>query len=174
VLSDRAPDENVKGCSWYKEKLNHQGKPTITREQRMRCAVQAGLPIAFVEETLFVDVEGTIKEFLALVDKLNKFTHITKKVFGIDEDEVDALVAKALDTFELLLKTIDECRSEVEQQLEEHAREALDYEMINNTVQEIDELATHHTIEGSNIDKFELQYLGHDKIVFTASGSVDC
>src|SRR6185437_5847725 len=174
VLQDRAPDEEVKACCWYEEELNQQGKPAITRAQRLRYAAQAGLPIDFVQETLVVDVKGAIDDFKGLVDQLSRFTHISEDVFGVDESDVDDLVGQALDTFELMLSTIDECRSEVEKTLVEHANDALDYEMINNTVQAIDELATHHTIEGSNIDDFELQYLGHDKIIFRASGSVDC
>jgi hypothetical protein len=60
----------------------------------MRYAVQAGIPIDFVENTLFVDADGAIHEFKDLVDKLSKFTHITEKAFGLDADEVNDLVRK--------------------------------------------------------------------------------
>lgn len=174
MLHDLSPDKDIKACCWFKQEFNDQGKPIITRAQRIRYAVQAGLPGDFVEGTLFIDVQETTKEFNRIVDQLSKFTHVTKETFDIEQDMADQSAEEAIDVFRSLLQVIDDCRTEVHTALEESAREALNYEMIANTVQELDELATHHTVDATHIEHFELTYMGSAKIEFRASGSVDC
>jgi len=76
VLHDLAPDADIEACYWYKEEKNKDGAVVFTRQQRIKYAVQAGLPEDFVENTLLVDVEETINEFRDLVNTLSKFTHV--------------------------------------------------------------------------------------------------
>jgi hypothetical protein len=46
--------------------------------------------------------------------------------------------------------------------------------MIANTIEELDELATHHMVDCAHIEEFKLTFMGPDKIMFEAAGSVDC
>ena len=48
VLDYNAPEKSIKACAWYVEEKNEQGKVVITRAQRIKYAVQAGLPDDFV------------------------------------------------------------------------------------------------------------------------------
>jgi hypothetical protein len=174
VLHDLAPDQDIKACCWYKEERNRDGAVVVTRRQRIKYAVHAGLPETFVEDTLLVDVEETISEFLDLVETLSKFTHVGPKTFNVDGDDADALAGQALDTFILLFDTIDECRKEVRSEMEDHARDAVNDELFATTVQELDEIATHHQVQGCNIDELELVEMGANTIKFKLEGSVDC
>lgn len=83
VLDYSAPEKSIKACAWYVEEKNEQGKLIITRAQRIKYAVQAGLPDDFVA-SLLVDVPETIRVFGDLTKRMNKLTHLTQETFGID------------------------------------------------------------------------------------------
>jgi hypothetical protein len=174
ILHELSPENEIQQCCWYEQEFNDRGDPIITRAQRIRYAVQAGLPEDFVKDKLMIDVGRVIKEHGKIVDSLSNFTHLGKKTFGVDEDRADQLADEALDMFMELLQTIEECREEVHRTLENAASDALNEEMISRTIQELDEISTHHTVEYTHIEHFELVHMGPTKIVFRASGSVDC
>jgi hypothetical protein len=173
VLHDRAPEKDVKGCCWFKQQFN-EGKPIITRAQRVQYAIQAGLPEDFVENTLGIDVKSTLKEFKGIIDELNKFTHVEKETFDTDEDVAVQLADVALEMFDSLLRTIDDCRSEVRTALEDAARDALNDEMISNMVEDLDVLSTHSTVDQAHVEEFKLRSMGPKLLNFHGSGSVDC
>jgi hypothetical protein len=174
VLHDLAPDAEIKACCWYKEEKNKDGAVVFTRQQRIKYAVHAGLPEDFVENTLLVDVEETINEFRDLVNTLSKFTHVGPSTFNIKEDAAADLAKQALDTFIMLFDTIDECRKQVRTEMEDYAKSAVDDELLETTVQELDEIATHYQVEGCNIDKLKLVEMNATTIKFELHGSVDC
>jgi len=174
VLHDLAPDADIKVCCWYKEEKNKDGAVVFTRQQRIKYAVHAGLPEDFVENTLLVDVEETIDEFRDLVNTLSKFTHVGPTTFNIGGADADDLAKQALDTFIMLFDTIDECRKQVHAEMEDHVKNAVDDELLETTVQELDEIATHYQVEGCNIDSLKLVEMNANTIKFELRGSVDC
>jgi len=174
VLHDLAPDADIKACCWYREEKNKDGAVVFTRQQRIKYAVHAGLPEDFVENTLLVDVEETINEFRDLVNTLSKFTHVGPTTFNVGGADADDLARQALDTFIMLFDTIDECRKQVRTEMEDHVKNAVDDELLETTIQELDELATHHQVEGCNIDNLKLVEMNANAIKFELHGSVDC
>ena len=174
VLHDLAPDVDIKECCWYEEEKNKDGAVVFTRRQRIKYAVHAGLPEDFVENTLLVDVEETIGEFRDLVETLSKFTHVGPSTFNINQDAAEDLAKEALDTFIMLFDTIDECRKQVRSEMEEHAKDAVDDELLETTVQELDQIATHYQVDGCNIDNLKLVEMNASTIKFELHGSVDC
>jgi hypothetical protein len=174
ILYDLSPEDEIEQCCWFKREFNDRGEEIITRAQRIRYAVQAGLPEDFVQARLGIDVRSVIKQHGKIVDDFSNFTHLGKTTFGVDEDTADDFADKALDMFEELLRTISDCREEVHRALEGAARAALNEEMISRTIEELDEIATHYTIDWAHIEDFELTHMGPLRIEFSASGSVDC
>ena len=61
MLADLAPDKNIKACGWFVQQYGNDGKPFIERAQRIKYAVQAGLPDDFVQDTLEIDIGKTSK-----------------------------------------------------------------------------------------------------------------
>jgi len=173
-LYDLAPEKHIKACGWYQEEKNKDGAVIITRAQRIKYAIHAGLPEDFVKDTLLVDVRETISEFNVLVKSLSKFTHVGPETFNVDPAKADRLAQDALDIFILLFQTIDECRGQVELEVEDNAINAVDDELISSTIRELDEIATHHQVQGCNIDDLDLIEMGPDTIKFKVTGSVDC
>jgi hypothetical protein len=173
MLHDLAPEKDIRNCCWFAEEVNEIGQPIITRAQRIRYAVQAGLADDFVRDTLLIDVQETIDEFKGLINDLSKFTHVSENTFDTDDTLAETLAEEALGIFSSLLRTIDDCRAEVLKAVEDSARDALNEEMIANTIQELDQLATHHTIDGAHIEEFHLTHIGAKELAFEAAGSVD-
>lgn len=173
VLDYYAPEKSITASPWFVEEKNEYGKVVITRAQRMKYAIQAGLPDDFVA-SLLVDVPETIRVFKDLTERMNKLTHVTEETFGIDGYAADRFAGIALETFNLLLETIDDCRSELRKEVEDRAREALTEELMESTVDALDEIATHYQINEAHIDDLHVEHMGPDEIVFKASGTVDC
>lgn len=88
VLSRRAPDENIKKCLWFVPDEN--AKNGVTRLQRVKYAIQGGLPDKLLDEEMTALVAGTSKKVRDQVDKLSEFTHITERVL-YGKTDVDAL-----------------------------------------------------------------------------------
>jgi hypothetical protein len=174
MLHDFASDKDIKVCEWYVEETNLAGQVVISRAQRIRYAVHAGLPEEFVQDTLGIDLQQTISTFNALNSQLSKLTHVTPETFDLDEQAADALAQQALDTLISLFTTIDDCRSAVHEAVEISAKNALTDEMLDGTVEALDEIATHYYVDEVHIDNLKLESLGAEEIVFKASGTVDC
>jgi hypothetical protein len=119
-------------------------------------------------------VEETINEFRDLVNTLSKFTHVGPTTFNLGGADADDLAKQALDTFIMLFDTIDECRRQVRDEMEDHVKNAVDDELLETTVQELDEIATHYQVEGCNIDNLKLVEMNANTIKFELRGSVDC
>jgi hypothetical protein len=149
LLDDIAPDAEVKKCEWFKPQLP-QG--TLTRAQKVRYAVQAGLASNFVRSTLKVDVDKTIKKFTKHVEKLNCFTHVNQKTFGMSKTATATFVAESLDVFISLFETIDDCRESIRDRLINKAHHAITHELISDTVDALEEIATHYTVYGADLE----------------------
>jgi len=173
VLDYRAPEKSIKECAWYVEEKNENGKVVITRAQRIKYAVQAGLPDDFVA-SLLVDVPETIRVFQDLTKRMNKLTHLTEQTFGIDGFAADHFAGIALDTFNMLLETIDDCRAQLHSAVEDRAQDVLTDDMLEGTITALEEIATHYEIDEVNINGLKLDHMGPNEIVFKASGIVDC
>lgn len=73
VLHSFAPDAEVRRCVWLEQAADAQ---TVTRGQRARYIVQAGLPNDFMNNELKIDVGSMAKPLLAAMDSLHKATHV--------------------------------------------------------------------------------------------------
>jgi hypothetical protein len=174
VLRDLAPDQKIKACGWYKDVKDKNGNTIISRPQRIQYAVQGELLDNFVQETLGIDITETTREFTKLIKRLSKFTHIENATFGVDDATADQMALEALETFSLLYKTIEDCRSAVRHAVEGCVRGALNDKLSGNVVNELAELATHYTFWGVNIETVEVASMDPVKINFAVTGDVEC
>jgi hypothetical protein len=174
MLDDLATESSIKDCDWYIPELNDKKKEIITRAQRVKYAVQAGLPDDFVSTTLKVDVGRATQKYTKLIERLSAFTHINATTFDITKSAERKLADEALTTFVLVLKTIDDCRSRVESKVERRAKDALTDELFAHSVDALEEIATHHTVHGAEIEELNLKSMDSATIVFSATGFLDC
>jgi hypothetical protein len=101
---------------------------------------------------LAIDIKETTREFTTLIERLSTLTHIEPATFGVDDATANQLAIEALETFNLLYETIENCRSEVQNAVEGRVRDALHHELSDNVVDELAILATHCTFWGVNIE----------------------
>lgn len=171
ILHRLAPDDEIKACGWYTQAT---GDPEITRGQRITYAVQAGLLEPFVKNTLLLDVDKMRRELLQTITTLSKYTHIQPSVFGVTGHALDMIVTEALEALLAFLEMIEDCREAVEDAVESHTRHALHQELIRSTIQELDELATHYTVDGAHIETVTIRSMDSEMILFSVEGSVEC
>ncbi|MEO9061966.1 MAG: hypothetical protein ABI270_07980 [Nitrosospira sp.] len=144
ILRRLAPDDSVIKCSWYKHEPN---KPmVVSRRQRACFAVQGGLSDEYVRDILKLETESMYTALICTIDRLSKFTHIEEKVFGLAEAEVAAKVRETEEAFAAFCSTIWSCRAEIIDALWLQIDEAVVGKTLN-TIEAIDEIATHHSIE---------------------------
>lgn len=172
VLHRLAPDESILKCSWYKNEID---KPNgITRKQRSYYAVQGGLEDIFIEGTLGLEVDDIHKNLINSINKLSKFTHIEPKTFNLPEGDVDKLVKETISAVYEFLQLISECQRSIIEALWKHIDTAIIEETLRETIQSLDELATHHYIDEVYIDKVVIYSINHEHIQFSAIGTIGC
>ena len=67
---------------------------------------------------------------------------VAEQTFGIDRYTADRFAGIALDTFSLLLETIDDCRAQLHSAVEERAQDVLTDYMLEGTITAFEEIAT--------------------------------
>lgn len=172
ILHRLAPDISVLKCSWYKnetDKLNG-----ITRKQRAIYAVQGGLEDSYVGNVLGLKVSEIHKNLIRSINKLSKFTHIEPKTFDLPENEVNKLVEETICSVYAFLQLINECKDLIIKGLWEQIDQTVVEEIVSETIQSLDELATHHYIDESYIDSIVIYCIDHEHIQFRAIGTVSC
>lgn len=171
VLHRLAPDSEVVKCDWYKKDPTYLG--AATRNQRAQYAVQGGLTESYVRDTLNINIDDVKRRLTAAIDTLSKFTHIDEATFGLNAADVDAHVNATEGALNALCETIQQCRDDLREALTEEIDDAVVNAALDETILEIDELATHHTIEEIYTADVEIVDITSDRIVLTAEGTID-
>lgn len=170
LLERLAPSDAIIACPWY---ANETNKPDgVTRRQRAYFAVQGGLSNEYVHDTLKLETDEIHKRLIKAIDRLSKFTHIQPQVFGIPQHEVKELAEQTEQAVLGLLETIEQCRTQITSALWERIDEAVVFETIRETIDSIDELATHHSIDEVYIHKISVTTIDHDRVQFLATGRI--
>ncbi|WP_461639202.1 pPIWI-associating nuclease domain-containing protein [Labilibaculum euxinus] len=171
LLKRLAPDENILLCSWYKNEI--EGKANgITRNQRVKYAIQGGLSDTFIEEELDLDISGTKKKLKKAIDLLSKYTHVNEDTFAIDESTVNNHVSEINKAFSGLFTDIDACRQNIILRIEDGVDSAIIERTVYDVIEDIDEMSTHHEIEDVDYD-IKVEKLNNLEILFKVSGSID-
>jgi len=169
ILHSLAPDERVTACSWYVSVPNTVGP---TRAQRVAFIVHAGLTDDFVQDELEIDLRDTVRPLTSTMAALNKATHVRPHSVLYEEAEIQRLLAAAFGGVLRLLDAANDCRIAVNNALEMHVDEALFSKLIDETIQDLDELSTHTSVEGHQIDEIRLEALNDQEVVFVVQGQV--
>ena len=169
-----APDENVKACHWYAQKFNDRNQPVITRAQRAKYAVQGELHDDFVKDTLGIGVDTTVSEYIQLIDRLSKYTHISEATFAVPDPFAEQQAVEALETFEDFFTLIEERRESLLGSAANRAKDALADVLFGEVNEELDRLATHYSVEGVELYDLEIDALDSQRIRYSGAGNVDC
>lgn len=172
ILERLAPDQDVLATSWFKPEDPEKPK-MITRIQRMKYAVQGGLYDSFVEKTLDIDVTDVTRSFKKAIDKLSKYTHINPETFGVDEEEVEKNLHSLLISFKALFLLINETKQKYDHHLVDLIDKEVLEQMYYDTINEVDILSTHSTVEGYTINDIDVDDVDLNNVSCMVSGSVE-
>ena len=172
MLQRLAIDEKRKECSWYKKDKSLCGG--VTRAHRATYAIQGGLSDTFVIKKLGIDVVNARKKLLETIDILSKYTHIEPATFGINQIKADCLATECLEATQYFIEHIFDCRNKVVESLAEHIDHHLLEHVISETIDSVDILATHHSIDEIYVNNAEVINISSKTIDLVIEGSISC
>jgi hypothetical protein len=171
LLKRLAPDENVLKCEWYENEILEK-KDGITRNQRVKYAIQGGFLDEFIENKLELDISETKKDLKNAINLLSKYTHINENTFAIEESKIEKYVSEINSAFNKLFLDIDSCRHSIILRIESGVNKAIIEKTVYDVIDDIDIMSTHHEIE--NIDyNIKVQTINHFEILFKVKGSIE-
>lgn len=169
MLHELAPDSEVKQCGWFKVETDDE-RPT--RAQRQRFVIQGGLSDDYVKNELQLDVDDLRRQLGDSVKALHRATHLRPGTVVGDTQTVEILAQDALGLLVALIDAIEHCRLEMMMAVtEEVADEAMDG-VLSETIQTIDELATHHSIEEVYVDDVQTVKIDAYFVWYRATGTI--
>lgn len=170
ILFRLAPDAEVLACGWYRNETETEGG--ISRKQRIVFAIQGGLTDNYVANTLQIDTVSIIKEIIGVVDNLNKHTHIEEVTIDIDIEKQDEYVTDTLESVSKLFQVVEKSRKAISESLIDHIDREVMRAAISETIIEIDEVATHHSIEEVLVEEVQVESIDSTYISLTVYGTI--
>lgn len=170
VLHSLAPDAEVRRCTWF---VQAKDTKTVTRRQRAHYIVQAGLPDAFVIKTLKMDVGDYSDPLLEAIDDLNKATHVRPETIVTKGTEIRTMFHDVLSGIDGLLDAAHESREAIKEAVAGVMQDAVFETLIAETIQELDEISTHTTIDGHYLESVDVVKIGAREIGYRVTGQVE-
>lgn len=168
ILLSLAPNDQVEKCCWYKNESKKPGN--TTRAEKIKYAIQKGLPDDFVET--FYDTEEHIYSIRETLEILNKYTHVNSDSFDIRGSKLNRLCSEVLNTFKDFAFEIIEFHKLFKKELEDHVDNAVMEHAIEETFDEIDILSTHHNVEEHETTSYDILEIDSKYIYVEANGSL--
>ena len=169
VLKRMAPDENVQLCEWFPG-LNEREQ--VARKDSYKYIIHGGLSDEYVRDVLDVNIAGVIPGLRDAFYSLNKFTHISEKIFPINDDDGLKMVGEVEGCIGALFTKLDECHKEIINKLYEAVSEAAIHSSITETVTSIDILSTHSSVDEVYVDDVKIVEINDSEVIFSVIGSV--
>lgn len=170
MLHSLAPDDEVRRCVWFEQAKDTK---TITRNQRARYIVQAGLPDDFVKQKLKVDARAMAKPLLDAMDKLHRATHVRAETVVYKGSAVREMIYHVLSEIQVLLEEAAKARDLIKHAVSTALHNAVFESLILDTIQELDELSTHTRVDGHVIDEIKVWRVDASEIEYRVTGEVE-
>lgn len=169
VLHSMAPDQRVTACGWFEPVKDTKGP---TRLQRVTYIVQGALPKDFVENVLKLDLSKIARPLLKTIERLNRSTHVREETILDDDEEIRVLVDDSLDGLLDIYDAARTCREEVHRSLRTEVFDTVLDAFLSETFQELDELSTHTSVDGHEIDNYTITFFNDEFIELAVAGTV--
>lgn len=169
VMDALAPQAEVEACRWF-EPVDGQDKPV--RNARLTYALIGGLTAEQVKALTGIDVTPLIKEVIAAYGKLNKHVHGRDGTVERDIDRQDVVADEVLDALAELLEAQREYRREIVNGIADSLHSEAVKKFTTETVGDIDELATHHTVDWVGINERSVVGITASHVEYEITGSV--
>ncbi len=169
MLVTLAPVEEVVQSQWF---VSEREGNVPTRGQRIVFAIQGGLTDAFVRDTLQIDIAPIRKKLIKAVDNLSKHVHGREDTIIEGRDEQDAAASGAIEALGNFLDTYHECRKTILDAIQDELDDTTVNALMTDTILEVDELATHHSVEEVYVGATSVCSIGAHFITYRATGTI--
>jgi hypothetical protein len=170
IMDTLSPENQVVRTPWFKSE-SPEGKPT--RWQRVMFAIQGGLSETFVKGELKVDLPPLRKRLLDSIDELSKHVHGREQTIVRDQSEQDVVVRRTVAAMAAFLDALHECRDAVLMPIADALDDAAIYALLTDTIVEVDELASHNSVDEVHVDRVTVHTIGFDTITYRVTGSIE-
>ena len=170
VFEVLSPDAKIVECAWFVAERSN-GKPS--RSQRIAFAIQGGLSNKFVTDDLKVDSSPLKSRILKTIDRLSRHIHGRQETVVADPTTQDKEATAALSAMNDFLDAITACRRAIVDPIIAGLDSAAVDALISETILEIDELATHHSLDEVYVDHIGVHEIGPHAITYRAKGTVE-
>ncbi len=171
-LSRTAPDSEVVRCCWFIP--NEESYNGITRADRIKYGIQGGLEDEFVKEDLGVDLTPVISNMTKKFRKLNEYTHINEKTFNLNQEIVNSESEEILKALQSALDSYALRKTNITDVLWNNIDDSVVHSCISETIQSIDELSSHHSVEEVETHEVCVTQIDSEFIQFDAEGYLQC
>jgi hypothetical protein len=170
LIDTLSPEAEVARTSWFKPERD-DGKPS--RGQRVLFAIQGGFSDAFLKEKLNVDVSPLRKRLTAAFAELSKHVHGGEATIIRGRAEQDVVAERTTVSMGVFLDALRECREAVLKPVTDALDDAAVNTLLSDEMLEVDELATHFSVDELYVDSIIVSAIGADKITYKVTGSVE-
>lgn len=171
TLNRLSPDAEVRKCIWWKPKAKGV-VPQVTRVERCVYATQGGLSNHYVQTKLQLDFAQEFIELRDAVVRLSEYVHITPDVFQLEDDDIEHLSLETIEAVAVLMACIQECRAAVGDRLSSAISDATVQQIVGESLDAVDELATHYSLEQIYVDSHEVTCITSETVHIRVSGSL--
>lgn len=169
VMGTLAPDGEVERCSWFKQDPERDGP---VRAQRIQYWLQGGLTDEFLSDELGVNPRPIRSRVLRSFNRLSKHVHVRQSTLITDLQIQDQEVEQVVDDLVELFTAYFDYRSALIDPLIESLDDQAVNDLLAETVQALDEIATHHGIEEVYTDSTEVVEITSASVRYRASGTI--
>ncbi len=150
LMDALAPRDEVEASRWYQLEPDTEGP---TRKQRLAYGLHGGMTPAEVLNLTGYDTEELLQEVTKAYRELNKHVHGREKTIVRDVTEQDGIVTATLEALASLHETAAECRREILDEIADMLDSQAIEQFVTRTVEELDIMATHHTVDWVGVDE---------------------
>lgn len=164
-----APDTSVEKCAWFQQEPGRNGP---TRKQRLKYCLQGGLSDQFINDEIGVDLDKPLQEFVRLYKALSEYVHGSEQRL-IEDPKVQYQEACDLSArLTAFLQNYRDLRANLISSLEDKLDDAVVAAFLQETIMEVDELASHHSIKEIYVEGFNVVSIDEFWVHFQATGAV--
>jgi hypothetical protein len=170
-LEQLAPKEKIRACQWFEQNADLREDNGVTRAQRAKYAVQGEFHDEFVSEYLHIDVQSTVREYLALLDELSWYAH---KSCDIPAKTAELEAIRALETFVQVSELIQERHDSLLSSAANAARKALPPtdELFGEFDEELDPLSRLFSGGEVHFESLSILSIDPERILYQGRGRV--
>lgn len=169
-LARLAPDTEVRNAPWFVQ--DPKDPKLITRDQRIRYAIQGWIKDEYAQDELKLDVDEISSNLRKSINDLSKYTHIEPSSFNVPEPTVFDVSMNILEDSLNFFMEIKEAQARVFKAVCDCVDEEMLSQFYIETQQSLDSIASHYEIEHYMVNSIQQTGQNDSNIYMSASGSV--